>query len=371
MKRNPFRYGIAVDEPYFTDREQELSDLDQWLKSGQSIVIYSPRRYGKTSLMLKLLKNLGKQGYKTIYVDFFKVHSRLRFIELYYNEILKLMPSWEKAIRKISTLTRNIKPVVSIDQNGNPNVSVRVDSDTGSYRLDEVFDLSQKLATKKPWIVVFDEFQEVNKLNGDSFEKEMRASLIHHDKVSYVFMGSQMHMLLNMFTRRNRAFYQFGKIFELKKIPAEVQIDYLKNRFEMTGMKSTPGMCQKIVEISNNIPHYVQYLASAAWESSLENNNTLDDSVLNRAINIIVINQLDYYLSYFEKLTPNQQKVLKAIHLENTNIFTTTYAKKYRLSSASSTQRAIERLVKDGMIEKQANRYHFTDPFFKIWLERM
>lgn len=371
MKKNPFRYGIAVDDPYFVDREQEFSDLNRWLKSGQSIVMYSPRRYGKTSLMLKLLKNLKKQGYKTIYVDFFKVHSRLRFIELYYNGIFKLMPSWEKAIRRISSLTKTIRPVITVDQNGNPNVSVRVDSDSGKLNMDEVFDLPQKLATKKAWIVVFDEFQEVNKLNEDSFEKEMRASLIHHDKVSYVFMGSQMHMLLNMFTHRNRAFYQFGKIFELKKIPVEVQTNYLENRFETTGIKISPGICQKIVDVSNNIPHYVQYLASAAWEFSLENKNTLDDSVLSNAINTIVTNQIDYYLSYFEKLTANQQKILKAIHLENKHIFTTAYALRFQLSSISSTQRAIERLLKDGVIEKQASSYHFIDPFFKIWLERV
>lgn len=77
--KNPFRYGIAVDEPYFIDREQEMKDYTTWLKSGQSIVVYSPRRYGKTSLILKLLKKFKKEGYHTIYIDLFKVTSRRRF----------------------------------------------------------------------------------------------------------------------------------------------------------------------------------------------------------------------------------------------------------------------------------------------------
>lgn len=59
---NPFRYGIAVDEPYFIDREQEIKEFSRWLKSGQSLVVYSPRRYGKTSLIIKILKNLRKEG---------------------------------------------------------------------------------------------------------------------------------------------------------------------------------------------------------------------------------------------------------------------------------------------------------------------
>ena len=87
--QNPFRYGIAVDDPYFIDREEEIKDFRRWLTSGQSLIIYSSRRYGKTSLILKLLKQLNAAGYKTVYIDFFKVYSRRRFIELYYRSGLE------------------------------------------------------------------------------------------------------------------------------------------------------------------------------------------------------------------------------------------------------------------------------------------
>ncbi len=368
--KNPFRYGIAVDEPYFIDRGQELKDFYHWLISGQSLVVYSSRRYGKTSLILKLLKKLSTQGYKTVYVDFFKVYSRSRFAELYYQSIMKSLPSWEKSIRKISSLTKNIRPVFSIDTAGNPNVTVKWEPGNPP-RMDEVFDLPQKLAKKKPWIVVFDEFQEIEKLNGETFEKEMRASMIHHDKVSYVFLGSQTHMLLNMFTHKSKAFYQFGKIYELKKIPEEEQLKFLKKRFRETGIQTTPGICREIILKSENIPHYVQYLASAAWESSLENKGVLDRITLNKAVEKVLINQDDYYFSYYERLTAYQKKVLHAIHVNNKNIFNATYIENFRLTSASSVQRAIERFIKDGILEKKGNAYFFTDPFLSLWLMKM
>ena len=132
-----------------------------------------------------------------------------------------------------------------------------------------MLDLPQKLAADKPWIVVFDEFQEVNKLNGDRFEKEMRASLIHHNKVSYIFMGSQTQMLLNMFTHKNRAFYQFAKILELKKIPVEIMQQYLIERFNQSGFTGIENVASSIIDTAENIPHYVQYLASSAWEAGL------------------------------------------------------------------------------------------------------
>lgn len=369
--KNPFRYGIAVDEPYFIDREQEMKDFSKWLKSGQSLVVYSPRRYGKTSLILKLLNNLRDEGYHTVYIDFFKVNSRRRFAELYYTELMRQMPSWEKTLRKISALTKKVRPVVSVDNQGLPNVSVRFEDGNADADLTEIFDLPQELADKKPWIVVFDEFQDIARLNGENFEKEMRAALIHHSRVSYVFMGSKTHLLLNIFTHKNRAFYQFGKITELKKIPSEILIGYIENAFKRTKTIIEEGITDKIIEASELIPHYVQYLASGVWEEAQENNMSADDKIMEQAINKIINNQNDYFMKQFEILTAHQQRVLLAICEENKNVFTTDFAEKFHLSPVSSTQRSLQRLLKEGILTKSSDVYNFNDPFFRLWLKKM
>lgn len=368
---NPFRYGIAVDEPYFIDREEEMRDFAKWLKSGQSLVVYSPRRYGKTSLILKILKNLRKEGYNTVYIDFFKVSSRRRFAEMYYSEIMKQMPSWEKALKKISGLTKKIRPVISLDNQGLPNVSVRFEDGSESEDLTEVFDLPQRLAERKSWIVVFDEFQDIARLNGESFEKELRASVIHHSKVSYVFMGSKMHILLNIFTHRNRAFYQFGKLYELKKIPSVILAEYLENGFNNSGIKLMPGIPDKIIDICEAIPHYVQYLASGAWEEAQENNCILDKDVLENATDRIIMNQNDYFMKQYEELTAHQQRVLLAICEENKNIYTSEFAERFHLTPVSSTQRSVQRLLKDGILSKNADTYNFNDPFLRLWIRKI
>jgi len=365
---NPFRYGIAVDDPYFVDREQEMKDYSKWLKSGQSLVIYSPRRYGKTSLVLRLLRQLKSEGYRTVYIDFFKVTSRQRFAELYYTEILKQLPSWGKALKKVSSLTRLVRPVVTIDQNGQPSVSIKFDDQAGYREITEILDLPQKLAEKKNWVIVFDEFQEINRLNGNSLEKEMRAAFIHHKNCGYAFLGSKMHMLLNMFTHENRAFYQFGKITELKKLPANLVSDYLKRGFDKTGMTVTEGIPEKIIQICEGIPHYIQYLASGAWEEAVENSLLLNDKVLGKAGKKILINQSDYFSVQYEKLTVIQQIVLKAISASNANIYNSDFLRQNNLRSPSTVQRAIEKLLNDGILIRQDRAYNFTDPFFKMWI---
>jgi uncharacterized protein len=366
--KNPFRYGIAVDDQYFIDREKELRDFSKWLTSGQSLVIYSPRRYGKTSLVLKLLKKLRSEGYYTAYIDFFKVNSKLRFAELYYTEIIKQLPSWEKALKKVSGLTRSVRPVVSVDQQGLPSVSVKFEDSAGYQDLTELLELPQKLSGKKNWVIVFDEFQEINRLNGDSFEKEMRAAFIHHKNVGYAFLGSKMHMLLNMFTHESRAFYQFGKIIELKKLPADIFKEFIDSGFKRAGISFKGDISEKIIDICEGIPHYIQYLASGAWEEAIENKSKLDDVVLERAIWKIIINQDDYFSAQYERLTLHQQTVLKAVSVDNANIYNHAFTTKYNLKSPSSIQRSVERLLNDGILMRQSDTYHFTDPFFRRWI---
>ena len=362
----PFRYGIIVDEPFFIDREDEQKDIYQWLSTKQSIVLYSPRRYGKSSLVIKLLNQFKKKGYNTIYIDFFRVHSKEKFVEIFYQEILNTLQPWEKAIKQINQFVKKIKPVITFGDDGNPLISIQ--SSESVSDISEVFDLPQKLAKNKPWIVVFDEFQDIAKLNGDSFEKELRASLIHHDNVGYVFMGSQSNMLLNMFTHPNKAFYQFAKIMELKKISHDIMAQYVFDQFNKAEFKIKLDDAQSIVNIADNIPHYVQYLASAVWETAFEKRQVNPKTIIT-AVSKILNNQLDYFTSLYQGLTPNQQKVLLALVVESENIFTENYKKKYNLSAVSTTQRAIERLIYLAIIEKVSGFYHFSDPFFKEWLK--
>jgi len=55
-KDNPFKFGTVVDEPYFTNRKTELSDIRDILDSGNHLIMISPRRFGKTSLVRKALQ---------------------------------------------------------------------------------------------------------------------------------------------------------------------------------------------------------------------------------------------------------------------------------------------------------------------------
>ncbi len=52
---NPFKYGEVVSGENFCNREKELKEINRAIANGDSFWMYSPRRFGKSSLILMSL----------------------------------------------------------------------------------------------------------------------------------------------------------------------------------------------------------------------------------------------------------------------------------------------------------------------------
>ena len=79
--RNPFRYGaLALDEA-FTDREDELAELTADIRNGQDVVVFAPRRYGKSSLIWRASQSLIAEGVLVGHVDLMTTPTKGRLAE--------------------------------------------------------------------------------------------------------------------------------------------------------------------------------------------------------------------------------------------------------------------------------------------------
>ena len=171
---NPFRYGKIVKDEFFYDRKDDVKRIKDILCGGNNIVLYAPRRFGKSSLVSKVFDQLDADGYKTVWIDFMSVYSQETFIEQYTKAIAS---SQQKHIvdfmKKISSFLKGIALNMQFDEQSFPVFSVGFnESKISQSTLEEVIDLPDKLATKEQkYIIAFDEFQEINKLNGENFEK--------------------------------------------------------------------------------------------------------------------------------------------------------------------------------------------------------
>ena len=368
---NPFRYGTVVTGEYFYDRTEELKSIKNDIKNGNNLIIYAPRRFGKTSLIIKVLDELEKEGLNTIYIDFFKVHDRRKFLELYSLKILEKQHITAKGIiKQFRKFVKSIVPAVTFDEAGNPSFQIQIQSNMNNeITFEEVINLPEKIPGNEKWIVVFDEFQEINKLNGENFEKQLRANIQFHKNVSYVFMGSKNHLLMNMFRDKSRAFYNIGKTLKIGKISTIEMSSYLKSRFSNFGIKITKETIEYIIDNTENIPYYIQFTASELWQNKISQNGEIKKEDVEKAVNRVVESQTDYYLEIFSNLTNNQKSLLIAISKDGSNIFSKQYLVKHNLSTISSTQRAEQRLIESEIIEKYEGNHTFSDPFFKKFIQ--
>lgn len=367
---NPFSYGSVVSGDYFFNRIGEIEQIKTDLKNGNNLILYAPRKYGKTSLVNKVLNELEDENYNTIYLDFFNVIDKNKFVELYAKKLLKKQKlSIEDLLKKFSRFVKNLSPVVKVDSFGNPSFELSVINKEIDSNFEDVVNLPEKWGSEKEkWIIVFDEFQEINKLNGDNFEKELRSIIQFHQNVTYLFLGSKTHLLLNMFRDKNRAFYNIGKFIKLDKISEVDNIEFIRSRFKQFDIEISDDQIGSILEATERIPFYVQFLASELWQNVISQKNHVDNQDIELAVEGIISSQSDFYLELYDKLSKYQKKVLLAIAESGKEIYSKKYADKFDLSTASSTQRAISKLQDIGIIEKEENNVIFSDPFFKRYL---
>ena len=207
---NPFNSLQLATGDQFYDRIELRRDLRSRFLSGQSsVVLYGPRRYGKSSLVAELVRDLEKAGIPCVTLDVMKVPSIDLFVSAYAAKVYRRLAPVRFEFKKLGTFLKSLRPKMTIGPSGEASLTFEpFDAPIGPEALSEVLDLPQRLLSGKGRaVVVFDEFQEVKDLlPGDGFERTMRSAVQSHRNVSYIFLGSRHHLLRRMFTDHNRPF---------------------------------------------------------------------------------------------------------------------------------------------------------------------
>jgi len=375
MKRNPFFFGEVVTGENFTDRVNEIKRLTAELREGHNIFLISPRRYGKTSLVINVLEYLNKEGLFTLYIDLYKVASLRELLEAYAKGVARSCTTpVERFSEFIKDIFPRLRPKIIIGSDGAPSIEVDVQSKDKELldSLEEVFDVPEKVAKKRKrnFIVVFDEFQEILNLDGERIEKMMRACFQHHHRVAYLFAGSKRHVIYSMVSDPNRAFYKLGDIMNLQKIETAEMMVFLKKQFSKGPIKVKENTLDYILEVSENVPYNVQYLCHHLWNWCLEAKKIEKEDII-KVVDNIIDEQSANYIALWDGLSLHQRLFLKAISkFQNKPIFSKDFIVENDLSTPGSIQKSIILLKKKNIIDADGKEIRFNDVFFKEWIRK-
>lgn len=374
---NPFRFGLEVCGKQFYDRTETAATLYRRLSGGSSnVVMYAPRRYGKTSLVKKVLEQFRNEQVPTVYFDLNKVESLGRFCEEYTSALCSIAGQLSGFADIAKTYLSHLHPTFSFG--GDFPISVRLDygEKMTAQSLSAVLDLAEKVAADKAGqrlIVAFDEFQEVNRLSPElPLEGIFRSCIQAHEHVRYVFFGSKTHLLIRMFGDKSRPFYKSASVIKLEKPPRNESVDFVKNRFASSSIIVDDREAERIVDLSENIPHYLQQLSSAAYENvQAAGRDHLIAEDIEKAEGYLIAENADYYQERLSALSESQRILVSALAREPTRVFKEDYRRRHSLGGSSTVNTALRIIRELGIVETNEASYFIGDPFFAKYICRV
>ncbi|MBI5176998.1 ATP-binding protein [Candidatus Micrarchaeota archaeon] len=341
---NPFVIGKVVGGGKFADRDNETLLLKRELDNNQNVIIVSPRRYGKTSLILHALQEAGKEY---VYVDCSLANDEAGLLEQMLNNFVGNQPL-EKLAAAIRGCLKDLELTIEV----NP-AKIKV-KNVGSAGFEEVV----KYVSSK--IVVLDEFQEVVRIS-ENLPKRLRA-VIQHQRKPFVFLGSKRHMMRELFQNPNSAFYNSGVVLNLELIPPREFQPFITHWFKRTGVKLEDGDTQGILDFTHGHPYYTQYLCHFLWEKR----RARDKATVDQVVSSMVEANSSFYESAYSSLNPNQRKALAIVAREK-NVFSKQAMKAGKMNATQNLQKALASLANKEIIDKNGH-YHFNDLLFRKWM---
>lgn len=275
----------------------------------------------------------------------------------------------EEAREFLSRLTPKIG--IPLDPLSEISVSLGITPETHSP--EEVLNMVEVIAKRKNRhvVVCIDEFQQIGEFeNSKEVQARLRSVWQHHHYTSYCLYGSKRHMMSKIFLDRSMPFYQFGDLLWLQKIPTEDWRDYILSHFEEAGRHISEQMVNRICEVVDNYPSYVQHLSSILLNHVPQGGHVTED-LMPAAIAELISTNEPLYMQQVELLSGYQMNLLRAIV---SGIHSGYNEKRVRsqfdLGSPSNIVRLRNALIERDLIFSEMNQLYITDPVFSLWFKK-
>ena len=353
----------------FCNRKEELKRVIYDLEGNTPILLISPRRYGKTSLALKAFEHI---QWPFTHIDLYKALSEEDIIRFVLAGIGKLLGKIETTPKKLLLLAKEffgsmeIKVILEDVGLGLEFSHTKANGiDLMIKALDKLHEIAKKY--KKRVIVFLDEFQIVGEIaNNSAIEAALRESVQKSTQVTYVFSGSNRHLMEQMFYDKKRPFYKLCDQITLNRINSEEYATYIQIAAKKTwGKLISEKALNEIFVLTECHPYYVNKLCSLVWQSEhLPNEKMIYECWMQYALENKSVTERE-----LELLTVNQRRLLMLLALGATKeLYSKEKLKDLNLSQSSAHRALKDLLEKDYVYKDRDGSYNILDPLMKIIL---
>ena len=363
--KNPFKYGELTQDAAFCNRQIELKRIHQAFKDAQNLILISPRRWGKSSLIdVAVARYKGKL--MVVKMDCFGITSEEQFIEAYLKAVLKASNT------KLQDFTNTAKkfissviPYLSFSIGDHDEVKISLQLSGNPIDVDAVLDLPQKITKEKGirMIVCIDEFQKVHEWpTGKSMLEKLRSCWQRHNDVGYYLYGSKRHLMTTLFSDSSQPFYRFGETLFLNKIERAEWVHFLIDQFRSSGKAISEELAGIIADRTGRHSYYVQYYARLCWS---ESDKTIQHQHVESAWSNLLNDHLPVFRQIADSLTAYQVNYIKAFCAGEQQFSSQRVLRDYNLGSPGNIKRIETTLEDQEIMNFFPNQQEFAEPYFE------
>ena len=369
----PFIYGRLAEKESFIDRVEDRRELKNFLRHGINVILVSPRRWGKSSLVRTSMEELMQEESKTkvCFLDASTIHTEEEFYNKFASIVIQGVSSTlEQKLSDLVKFINRFTPSITIASDPMNSVEVNLKVNPVKESPENILQLPERIAEAKgiKIIVCIDEFQQLANLpKWKNLEAMLRAEwqLQHH--TTYCLYGSKMHMMKDIFNKTNSPFFKFGQLMNLKRIAKEYWIPYIMSNFKKTGKTISESQAECLCERVKYNSWYVQQYCFFLWSHT---DKEVTQELLDNQLQLVLDTNEDLFLTEMDELTPTQIGMLKAIASGEKHFNAKDVVETYGLGQPQSITRNKKVLVEKDLVEKHLQDFSFVDPVFELWLKR-
>lgn len=364
---NPFVYDSPLPPDELVNRESEAQQLLSLAEGGHNTRLQAPRRYGKTTLLGRVRADAERLGMNTVYVDLYRaltLDEVARRLEEAYLDALA-----GAARRVVAAVSRRWQGQVVVRPAG---VGGEAEPRRGDQqRLADALDLPRRVfaSTGVRTLIVFDEFQDLLRVD-PAVDGLLRSKIqFHRDEASYIFAGSQPGMLAELFGNRDRPLFEQARPVHLGPLADDDLSDYIGERFERSRRDAGEAL-DALLQLVRGHPQRAMLLAHHLWEHT-DRGEAADLSTFAAALEAVDRETSERFERTWDLLAdkPNQRRVLAAIASSEESLYNRRTLEEFALAKGSA-EAAATALIDRGEIQRTEAGFVLVDPLFERWLRQ-
>jgi hypothetical protein len=371
---NPFLFGALAFDESFANRKAEVAELAADVRNGQDVVVFAPRRYGKSSLIWAATRSLAKDGVLVAQVDLMTTPTKERLAAALAAAIYEDIASPLERIRDRATAPfrgLRLQPTMNLNPDtGALSFSFAAAREPADIEttIEQLLELPAALGAERGrrTALVLDEFQEVVEID-PHLPKLLRAIFQRQPEVAHVYLGSKRHVMQRIFNDENEPLWRSAKPMELHRIVAEEFAPFLAKRFKTTGREADAAALTQLLALTEGHPHATQELAYFLWEQTPAG-ATADEERLASALDALLRAEDARFTLLWEEAATVQRLLLQALAEERGRPYSKAYRDRHGLPAAASVQTALRALERREIVTGERGAYRIVEPFLAEWL---